>query len=128
MTSQHETLTELVASALANGLTYRAFHDRAVDPASGYRPSMATLHKVSEGRSIRVTPELVSAIAAGLRVAPLRAQRAASFQYAGLPATAVGGGEVLREPDAPLVPLEPERALIQDWDEKEADQRNHQAG
>lgn len=120
MTSQHETLTNLVASALADGLTYRAFHERAVDPESDYRPSMATLHKVSEGKSIRLTPELVRAIAAGLRVAPLRAQRAAAIQYAGFPATALDGGQVLREPGSPNVPLEAERALIQDWDKEEA--------
>lgn len=126
MTSQHETLTELVASALADGLTYRAFHERAVDPETGYRPSMDTLHKVSKAKSIRLTPDLVRAIAAGLRVAPLRAQRAAAFQYAGFPATTVDGAQVLRDPDSPAAALEPERALIRDWDEEEAESCNHQ--
>lgn len=128
MTSQHETLTELVAGALADGLTYRAFHERAVDPKTGYRPSLDTLHKVSKAKSIRLTPDLVRAIAAGLRMDPLRAQRAAAFQYAGFPATTVDGGQVLREADSPDVPLTAERALIQDWDEQEAESCNHQTG
>jgi hypothetical protein len=127
--TEHETLTDLVAEALGNGLTYRAFEDAAVDPTSGYRPGRSTLWKLSKGQTILISPELVLAVAHGLGVSPERAQRAAAVQYAGYYSpTPVDGATVLRDPDAPDAPLHPERALVADWDAKDTDTCNHQSG
>lgn len=129
MTSQPETLTQLVADALADGLTYRAFREKAVDPDSDYQPSMDTLHKVSKGKSIRLTPELVRAIAAGLQIAPTRAQRAAAVQYAGYSPTSIGErAAVIRDDDAPDSGLQSERAVVEGWDKEVEELRNHPSG
>lgn len=129
MTVQHETLTELVAEALGNGLTYDAFEAAAVDKESGEKPARATLWKVAKGLPVQITPELVLAVARGIGVSPERAQRAAAAQYVGYYSpTPVDGGTALRDPDAPDAPLRPERALVADWDAKAADACNHRSG
>lgn len=125
MTSNHETLTQIVASALADGLTYRAFHERAVDPQSDYRPSLDTLFKISKGRDIQLSPKLVLAVAAGLNISPERAQRAAAAQYAGYTPEAVSGGTAIKEPGSAHADLAPERDLIERWDSEVRNERNH---
>lgn len=124
----NETLTELVAEALGNGLTYRAFEKAAVDPGSGYRPGRTTLWKLSKGLDIQINPKLVLAVAQGIGVTPERAQRAAAVQYAGYSPTSVDGATTLRDPGAPDVPLHAERTIVADWDADEADACNHQTG
>lgn len=125
MTSEPETLTQLVVAALANGLTYRALELKAVDPDTGERVGRTTLWKVSKGQDIQVTPSVVRAVAASIGVSPHRAQRAAAAQYIGyyIPED-TAGGTVLREPDAPEGGLLPERDLIKGWDKRESDRTN----
>lgn len=124
MTSDPETLTQLVVAALEGGLTYRALESRAVDPETGYKPSRATLWKVAKGQEIILTPKLVQAVAAAIGVSPERAQRAAAVQYAGYTPVGADGGTVLRETDAPASDLTPERSLIKEWDDLESNGGN----
>lgn len=100
MTQQAETLTQLVAERVGEGreMTYRAFQAKAIDPTSGYNPSVDVLWKVGTGKPFKPSPELVGAIAAGLGLPPLRVRIAAAYQYTGLVATPVDGGFVLHNP------------------------------
>lgn len=126
MTSQHETLTQLVASAIDDGLTYRALETKAIDPQTGYKPGRTTIWKVANGQKIHLTPELVRAIAAGLSVSPTRAAEAAAVQYAGYVPQTVNGATVLRDVDAPKSDLGPERDLVDQWDrEAEAERKRY---
>lgn len=65
-------------------MTVRAFADRAVDPVSGTTLSKSTAGNLVRGHQIKITPEVLAAIAAGLDVAPLDVQKAACLQYVGL--------------------------------------------
>lgn len=100
MTQEVETLEQLVADRVGPGreLTYRAFQAKAIDAATGYQPSVDVLWKVGTGKSFKLSPELVGAIAAGLGLPSRRVQAAAAYQYTGLVATPVDGGVVLHEP------------------------------
>lgn len=124
MTTNPETLTQIVADALEDGLTYRALEDNSIDPQTGYRPAKSTLWKVSKGHSVQLSPELVRAIAKGLGIEPLRAARAAAVQYAGYIPEDVAGGTVVRESGAPASDLAAERNLIKLWDDEDSE-RNH---
>ena len=77
------TLSQLVAAAVAEGLTYKQLHERAVDPESGFHPAQTTLHKLSRGESVMVKPELVRAVAAGLDLPVGVVARAAALQFTG---------------------------------------------
>lgn len=87
MTAERETLTDLVGSAVGPGgrWTYVAFQKRAVDPDTGYRPSTGTIQKIKEGQLVKIKPELVRAIAAGLGLPVARVGVAAHTQYIGTP-------------------------------------------
>lgn len=124
MTSDHETLTQLVADALDDGLTYRTLEAKAIDPETGYKPGRTTIWKVANGQKVHLSPELVRAIAAGLSVPPTRAQAAAALQYAGYAPRALNGATVLRELDAPESDMEPERSVVEQWDKEEAERGN----
>lgn len=84
-----ETLTDLVAARVGRGrpMTFDQFEAAAIDPESGTKPSRGVLWKVAQGKPIMVSAEIVQAIAAGLKVDPDRAKRAAALQYVGLTAT-----------------------------------------
>lgn len=128
MTSQHETLTQLVAGAIDDGLTYRSLEAKAIDPQTGYKPGRTTIWKVAHGEKVHLTPELVRAIAAGLSVSPARAAEAAAVQYAGYVPQVVSGATAVRHSQASASNLEPERNLVDQWD-KEADaERNRRSG
>lgn len=120
MTNAPETLTDLVAARVGEGraLTYRAFEERAVDPQTGYRPSKGTLWKVAKDQPIKLSPDLVRAIAAGLGMPPERVQRAAAYQYTGYVATELGGGTVLHRPGQ-AVDMSKAAAVFARWDKEE---------
>jgi len=84
MTQEAETLTQLVADRVGEGreLTYRAFQAKA-RAKGGYQPSVDVLWKVGAGKSFKLSPDLVEAIAAGLDLPLSRVQAAAAFQYTG---------------------------------------------
>lgn len=117
MTQEAETLTQLVAERVGEGrrLTYRAFEERAVDPETGHRPSRDVLWKLRHGKSIRVEPSVIRAVAAGLDLPRHRVQAAAAYQFLGLVVTQVGEGVVLTlpgtdTPDTEAVQRQAERA------------------
>jgi len=121
MTSEAiETLTMLVNERVGEGrpMTYRAFEAVAVDPEKGYKPSRSTLWKIGQGESVKLSPELVRAVAAGLGIPPERAQRAAAYQYAGYVATETSRGTVVHEAGAR--PGEKTQAVLDRWHQEES--------
>lgn len=100
MAREPETLTDLVAARVGPGsaMTYRKFEERAIDPASGHKPSLGVLWKIAKGERVIIDPELVRAVAAGIGLPEERVQAAAAYQYTGLVATEVAGGYVIHAP------------------------------
>jgi hypothetical protein len=79
-------LTQLVKEHAGEGrpLTLREFAERAVDPETGTTISKSTAGNLVTGSRIKITPEVLAAIAAGLGVPLRRVQAAAAEQYVGL--------------------------------------------
>lgn len=86
MPDQADALTRLVQEHVGEGraLTVRAFAERAVDPATGTRISKSTVGNLVQGHRIKITPEILAAVAAGLGVPLPRVQAAAMEQYVGI--------------------------------------------
>lgn len=86
MSDQADALTRLVQEHVGEGraLTVRAFAERAVDPASGTRVSKSTAGNLVQGHQIKITPEVLGAIAAGLGLPLAEVQAAAMRQYVGI--------------------------------------------
>lgn len=81
-----DALTRLVKEHVGEGrpLTIRVFAERAIDPETGTTISKSTAGNLVTGSRIKITPEVLGAIAAGLGV-PLRlVQAAAAEQYVGV--------------------------------------------
>lgn len=104
-TAARDALTALVREHVGEGrpLTLREFAERAIDSKTGTTISKSTAGNLATGSHIKITPEVLGAIAAGLGV-PLRlVQAAAAEQYVGLvlnpaaPASASAGGRHLEE-------------------------------
>lgn len=89
MPDQDDALTRLVQEHVGRGrrLTFRAFEEQAVDPLTGRRISKSTAENVVKGHQIKVTPEVLRAIAAGIEVHPDRVRAAAIRQYIGIVVT-----------------------------------------
>ncbi|WP_051878014.1 hypothetical protein [Streptomyces sp. NRRL B-24720] len=90
-TAARDALTSLVREHVGEGrpLTLRVFAERAIDPKTGTTISKSTAGNLVTGSRIKITPEILGAIAAGLDVPLRRVQAAAAEQYVGL---------VLRDP------------------------------
>ncbi|MGW9437770.1 hypothetical protein [Streptomyces sp. NPDC055607] len=86
MSDQADALTRLVQEHVGEGraLTVRAFAERAVDPVSGTRVSKSTAGNLVQGHQIKITPEVLAAIAAGLDLPLAEVQAAAMRQYVGI--------------------------------------------
>ncbi|MEV8623362.1 hypothetical protein [Streptomyces sp. NPDC051079] len=86
MPEQADALTRLVQEHVGEGraLTVRAFADRAVDPHSGTTISKSTAGNLVQGHRIKITPEVLAAIAAGLGLPLASVQAAAMEQYVGI--------------------------------------------
>ncbi|MFF5784226.1 hypothetical protein ACFY8P_04555 [Streptomyces sp. NPDC012693] len=86
MPDQTDALTRLVQEHVGEGraLTVRAFAERAVDPVSGTSISKSTAGNLVQGHQIKITPEVLAAIAAGLRRPLAEVQAAAMRQYVGV--------------------------------------------
>jgi len=86
MPEQADALTRLVQEHVGEGraLTVRAFAQRAVDPVSGTSISKSTAGNLVQGHQIKITPEVLGAIAAGLRLPLAAVQAAAMEQYVGV--------------------------------------------
>jgi hypothetical protein len=65
-------------------LTLRVFAERAIDPRTGTTVSKSTAGNLVTGSRIKITPEILGAIAAGLGVAKRLVQAAAAEQYVGV--------------------------------------------
>jgi hypothetical protein len=74
---------DLIAAVVGPGkaMTVREFSDRAVDPKSGYRPSKSLIGNIIKGQSPQPSPELISAVAAGLGRARAVVEDAAIQQW-----------------------------------------------
>lgn len=86
MPEQADALTRLVQEHVGEGraLTVRAFAQRAIDPKSGTTISKSTVGNLVQGHRIKITPEVLGAIAAGLEVPLAVVQAAAMQQYVGI--------------------------------------------
>lgn len=86
MPDQTDALTRLVQEHVGEGraLTVRAFAERAVDPVTGTSVSKSTAGNLVQGHRIKITPEVLAAIAAGLGLPLARVQAAAMEQYVGV--------------------------------------------
>jgi hypothetical protein len=89
MPEQDDALTRLVQEHVGRGrrLTFRAFEEQAVDPVTQRRISKSTAENVVKGHQIKVTPEVLRAIAAGIGEDIRRVRIAAIRQYIGIEVT-----------------------------------------
>lgn len=85
MYQQRDALTELVTRHVGEGrhMTTREFAAAAVDPQSGWSPSKSLVGNIITGMGYKVTPQLVSALAAGLNLDRQIVAAAAHFQAIG---------------------------------------------
>lgn len=83
MPVRNAALTRLVQERVGDGrsLTIRAFAERAIDPETGTSISKSTAGNLVQGHRIKITPEVLGAIAAGLGVDLPVVQAAAMAQY-----------------------------------------------
>lgn len=86
MPDHSDALTRLVQEHVGAGraLTIRDFAQAAVDPKSGTSISKSTAGNLVQGHSVKITPEVLGAIAAGLGVPLAQVQLAAMRQYVGV--------------------------------------------
>ncbi|CAM5265823.1 putative protein OS=Streptomyces fumanus OX=67302 GN=GCM10018772_04750 PE=4 SV=1 [Streptomyces fumanus] len=70
-------------------MTFRAFEEQAVDPVTGYRISKSTAQELTRGHQIKVTPQVLRAVAAGLGEDPAKVRAAAIRQYIGIEVSTV---------------------------------------
>lgn len=86
MPDQNDALTRLVQEHVGDGraITIRAFARNAVDPETGTTISKSTVGNLVQGHSIKITPEVLRAIAAGLALPFAKVQMAAMRQYVGI--------------------------------------------
>lgn len=121
-----ETLTLLVSATLTQQGgpdTVDTLWPRCVDPQTGYQPSRTTVWKfASEERAetIKVSPPLIRAIAAGLGLNERRVQAAAAFQYTGYVATDLPGGTAVHAPGADASNAPKSQAIMGRWAEEES--------
>lgn len=89
MPEHDDALTRLVQEHVGRGrrLTFRAFEEQAVDPLTRRRISKSTAENVAKGHQIKVTPEVLRAIAAGIGEDIRRVRAAAIRQYIGIEVT-----------------------------------------
>lgn len=101
MAEQRDALTELVQQHVGthtdpSKMSVAAFCRAAYDPDHRYRPSNGLIGKILRGESYKVTPQLVGAIAAGLRLPRDVVAAAAHFQLIGYATTELTRGAPAR--------------------------------
>lgn len=86
MPDQNDALTRLVQKHVGDGraITIRAFAKHAIDPETGTTISKSTAGNLVQGHTIKITPEVLRAIAAGLDRPLAEVQAAAMAQYMGI--------------------------------------------
>lgn len=126
MAQRRDALTQLVQQHVGthrggDRLSVAEFARRAVDPDTQYSPSNGLVGKIVAGESYKITPELVSAIAAGLGVPRGVVGAAAHFQLIGYDEAELEGDSQVRlvrllGPDAAGDADTPKaRAVAQRW-------------
>lgn len=115
---QRDALTELVRQYVGVGRRWstRTFAERAVDPDSGWSPSKSLLAKIIARQGYTVTPQLVSALAAGLGLPRDVVAAAAHFQSIGYEPQELTGAApatLLRHLEAGETPLA--AGLVERW-------------
>lgn len=87
MPERLDALTQLmqqhVGTHRGGRLTVAAFVERAVDPDSGYRPSNGLVGDLIKGKTPKISPELISALAVGLEMPREVVAAAAHLQLIG---------------------------------------------
>lgn len=123
MTADVETFADLVAAAAGTGraLTYEQLAQKSVDPESGYKPSPNLVWRIASGAAIKVNPELVRALAAGLELPLARVQAAAAFQFTGFLTSELGQGKAVHMPGADVTDAPKSRARLADWADDESE-------
>lgn len=86
MPDHNDALTRLMREYVGEGrpLTQRAFAERAIDPKTGTTISKSTAGNLVTGSRIKITPEVLRAIAAGLGRPLAEVQAAVLAQYLGI--------------------------------------------
>jgi hypothetical protein len=108
---QQETLSSLVQSRVGGAgedgrMTYQEFLSKAIDPETGYRPSISIVQRLMKGEPIKLNKQLVRAIAAGLPgISEFKVKVAASYEYAGLDLAEVEAYRPFREAEPEGVPV-----------------------
>ncbi|MYV64423.1 hypothetical protein GT043_00255 [Streptomyces sp. SID2131] len=119
-----ETLASLVSQAVGErgkaGPTFEQLAEKCVDPVTGYRPSANLLWRVARAKGVKVNPELVAAIAAGLELPLARVQAAAAYEFTGFVTSALEGGEVMHAPGSAVDPQGKSAAIMRSWAEEES--------
>ncbi|NUR42040.1 MAG: hypothetical protein HOV73_18330 [Streptomyces sp.] len=100
-TRDAETLEQLVSAVVGKGKRYtnEQLANRSVDPETGYKPSPNLVWSISAGKSVKMNPRLVRALARGLDMDPQRVADAAHRQFLGWYTKEPPGGEELAEGD-----------------------------
>lgn len=104
-TRDTETLADLVSERAGKGpgrgskLTFEQLSDQSIDTETGYKPSANHLWRISAGHDVKMNPQLVRAIAAGLGVDVTRVRAAAARQFLGWEAADLPGADVDEEQD-----------------------------
>ncbi|MEU0522726.1 hypothetical protein [Streptomyces niveus] len=93
MPEQRDALTELVRQHVGTGKQWstREFSEVAVDPETGWSPSKSLIGKIINGDNYTISPQLVSALAVGLRLSRDVIAAAAHFQVIGYTASELSG-------------------------------------
>lgn len=121
---QRDALTELIAAHVGTGKRWstRAFAEIAVDQDSGWSPSKSLVAKIVNGQGYDITPELVSAVAAGLGLPREVVAAAAHFQVIGYTESELEGGApamVLHEIGNRPADTSKSRSIAESWVEGE---------
>jgi hypothetical protein len=85
-TRDAETLAQLVHEQVAGEgkrYTNEQLANRSVDPETGYKPSPNLVWSIASGKSVKINPPLVRALAAGLGLSRERVGDAARRQFIG---------------------------------------------
>lgn len=125
MPEQRDALTELVQQQVGTGKRWstREFAAIAVDPDTGWAPSKSMVAKIVAGQNYVITPPLVSALAAGLKLPREVVAAAAHLQTIGYTAEELKGGApatVLRNLAAGPGSDAKARAVAEGWAAEEA--------
>lgn len=124
MPQQRNALTELVRQHVGEGrrMSTRDFAAAAVDPETDWSPSKSLVAKIIGGQGYNITPQLVSAIAAGLGLDREIVAAAAHLQVIGYTAAELSKGapaKLIRVIGAEGESTEKAQAVADRWDREQ---------